>query len=207
MHARHLIAVEADTEEEAIAAAEEGLEGYGHGDVWDWKEVGGRWENTLPNGKNVMCYTEDKQAFLYAVGRSLLTRRDEWLRLRNLLIGERLTASDMEDIGFFGEPLDTEDKAEWAERMTEENNKIAASFRRAIALDHPPCWQDAEAEGVDSMLGHYLYKFGKHTAGYYAHDSYFFDVAWGGPEGRDLYKRCGGSDQGRQWIVVMDLHN
>ncbi len=36
MHLLHSIAVEAENAEEAIRAAEDAIEGYGDGAVWDW---------------------------------------------------------------------------------------------------------------------------------------------------------------------------
>lgn len=47
MHKGVILLVQADDRDGAIGEAEQFLEQYGNGDVWDWYVVGGRWSGTL----------------------------------------------------------------------------------------------------------------------------------------------------------------
>ena len=47
MHKGVILLVKADDRDGAIGEAEQFLEPYGDGDVWDWYVVGGRWSGTL----------------------------------------------------------------------------------------------------------------------------------------------------------------
>lgn len=49
MHKGVILLTKAKNREEAKAKAEEFLEPYGDGDVWDWYVIGGRWSGTLDN--------------------------------------------------------------------------------------------------------------------------------------------------------------
>lgn len=47
MHKGVILLTQASDREEAIDNVETFLEQYGDGDVWDWYQIGGRWQNTL----------------------------------------------------------------------------------------------------------------------------------------------------------------
>lgn len=47
MHKGVILLTEAENREEAKEKVEEFLEQYGDGDVWDWYDIGNRWNNTL----------------------------------------------------------------------------------------------------------------------------------------------------------------
>lgn len=47
MHKGVILLTQASDRDEAISNVEEFLEQYGDGDVWDWYQIGGRWQNTL----------------------------------------------------------------------------------------------------------------------------------------------------------------
>ena len=64
MHTNHLILVEAGDWKEAISLAEEHLEHYGDSKVWDWYEIGGRWnwsKNERDKKANTLCVGKDKK--------------------------------------------------------------------------------------------------------------------------------------------------
>ena len=86
MHYIHLIAVEADNSEEAIKKAEQALIPYGDGDVWDYYEVGGRWNGEL-EGKDTLCYSENSDAFVKHLDKCKERRNQELTNILNLLKG------------------------------------------------------------------------------------------------------------------------
>lgn len=47
MHKGVILLVKASDRDEAIEKVNDFMEPYGNGDVWDWFEIGGRWNNTL----------------------------------------------------------------------------------------------------------------------------------------------------------------
>jgi hypothetical protein len=206
MHVVHLIAVVADCEEDAIAAAEQAIEGYGNGDVWDWFEVGGRWDGLL-NDKNALCYLESPDAFREAVANALKYRNNEFCNLRDKIAGTQITAEDIDDTNGFGLPIDPEKKAEVAENLNKSNKESKFAFDKlmeAKSLEHYHARQDL---GFNAhMVGYYLRKLGTLAADYYCFDSYFYDGDYGSTSPDNLWERCG-NDPGQQWLVVVDLHN
>ena len=63
MHYLHIISVQADSSEDAVEAAEEALEPYGDGAVWDWYTVGGRWKGFF-NEENTLNFAKDPELFI-----------------------------------------------------------------------------------------------------------------------------------------------
>lgn len=59
MHKGVILLVKASDKEEALSEVESFLEPYGEGFVWDWYQIGGRWNNTLApkdkQGNNNYC--------------------------------------------------------------------------------------------------------------------------------------------------------
>lgn len=47
MHKGVILLVKATDKDEAIEKVNDFMEPYGNGDVWDWFQIGGRWNNTL----------------------------------------------------------------------------------------------------------------------------------------------------------------
>lgn len=205
MHVRHLIAVEADSEEDVEAVVEDALSGYGNGDVWDWYEIGGRWPDTLPNGKNFMCCAENPVQFMEAVAKSLSSRWRDWQELRDKLIGSPVPPEKVNDYSWW--PVEEGELEGAAERISESNRETAEQFTQLLKGERPPLWQELLPRGTGAgLLGHYLYKFGKLTAGYYCFDSYFYDGESGSVDVPYLWERCGEAPE-RQWLAVVDLHN
>lgn len=206
MHAVHLIAVVADNEEDAITAAESAIEGYGNGDVWDWFEVGGRWDGLLKD-KNTLCYLEDPDEFRRAVTKALDYRNREFTNLRDRIVGKVLTAEDIGDTTDFGLPVDQDKKAEVAENISKSNKEVKFAFDKlmdAKSLEMYHARMDLSFNG--HMVGYYLRKLGTLVADYYCFDSFFYDGEYGSTTPGDMWTRCG-DDPGRQWLVVVDLHN
>jgi hypothetical protein len=200
-----VIAVEADTEEEAIEAAESAIDGYGEGDVWDWHEVGGRWDGHLA-GKNVVCYAHDKPSFIAGVSRALESRNSEFRNLRDKLAGTVVTAEESDDHNHFGFPI--KDPVGHAQRITESNLQGKAAFDKLMACETIEEYDAQHQKGDAShfMLGYYLRKLGTLVSDSYCFDAMFWDGAYGSSQTEDLWERCE-KDPERQWLVVMDLHN
>ena len=47
MHKGIILLVKTKNKEDVLSLVEQFLEPYGNGDVWDWYQIGGRWNNTL----------------------------------------------------------------------------------------------------------------------------------------------------------------
>jgi hypothetical protein len=179
MHYIHLIAVEADNSEEAIKKAEQALSPYGDGDVWDYYEVGGRWNGEL-EGKDALCYSENSDAFVKHLDKCKERRNQELTNILNLLKG-------------------VEDQ-DGEEGNTEYRKQIAADFKKIMDLTEVP-----ENFGV-GMAGYYLYKIGMLLSDIYHGQSYFFDAVLEVPNLVNVLTRCEKSPE-RQWLVAVDLHN
>jgi hypothetical protein len=193
-----VIAVEAVDEYSAKAAVETFLEGYGDGRVWDWYEVGGRWDNSLPNGRNYLRYSDDAAAFKKAVQQCLLSRNAEFRELRDLVTGKEVGPEDVADY-VYGLPVG-DDKENAARQQTKRNQEYSEQLKQLLEEDSLP-------EEFDShMVGYQLQKLGQLIAGSYIFESYFADGAEYSTGTDGLWKRCE-ADASLQWLVVVDLHN
>ena len=180
MHYIHLIAVEADNSEEAIKKAEQALSPYGGGDVWDYYEVGGRWNGEL-EGKNTLCYSENSDAFVKHLDSMKGFRNFQLTKDLNLLKGVEDEDNDVIN--------------------TDYRKQIADDFQKIMDLTEVP-----EKFGSVGMAGYYLYKIGMLISDIYHEQSHFFDAVWGVPNFENVLTRCEKSPE-RQWLVVVDLHN
>ena len=120
MHAAHIIAVEADNADEAMAAVEHALSPYGDGQVWDWFSIGGRWEGSL-EGSNVLQCSANPQAFRAAVEEAIQCREAAFRRVQDKVVGRTVTPADLPD-AVFGIPVG--DKKSAAENVSQDNKKM-----------------------------------------------------------------------------------
>ncbi len=214
-HYMHIIAVVAEDEEDAIAAADFGISHYGEGDVWDCYEVGGRWDGYIgavdgQPGRNAFCYVTDPEIFNQTVEAARANQYSEIQRYLDLLNGT--PATDVQD--FMGIAVG----AAGRERMNEHNRQSGEEFRRILAMTpaelvdyhigpgRPGGGQFSEACGPDWQVLYAMRQFSQLVGGQYITCSYFFDAEEGCTAFRYLEQRII-DDPGDQWLVVMDLHN
>ena len=196
MHFPHLIAAEADDASEAVEMAEYAIEGYGNGNVWDWYEVGGRWNGEL-EGNNTLCYSENSESFTKHIDRCKESRKRELFSILDKLNGTQIGPDDVQDKFGLGIP----DPEESANRINEDNKKCAAEFQEILKLKDLP-----SSDITFSLIGHYIYKLGSLISDYYTADSYFYDAAYGSASFEAIMERCK-EEPSRQWLVLIDMHN
>ena len=196
MHILHYIAVEAENAQDAIYDAEAALESYGDGQVWDWYQVGGRWDGVLA-GDNVLQFSSNPSEFRKALADAKASRLEQFTSNLAKLNGTRVTAGDVSDY-FMGLPVT--EKSEVAERQTIRNREVSAEFQSLLQLKELP-----EARSL-STLGYYLRLISDELLDYYPFASLFFDyVGYRSTMGPTL-ERCE-TNPDNQWIVAVDLHN
>lgn len=205
MHIVHLIAVEADDDDEAIEAAEAGIEDYGNGDVWDWYQIGGRWEGHL-DGENTCCAAKKPQIFTAALDSVAKAQERHFKELQDRFTGRQIVIKDVPDYAL-GFPIS--DKKGCAERISESNVSMKKTFDMMLGAKDLKTWKFlAQGQGADGyMLGYYLRQLAKACSGdSYHFDAYFWDTleytSW-----VDATRQRAATNPERQWLVTVDLHN
>jgi hypothetical protein len=205
MHVIHLIAVEAEDEEEAVDTAESALGPYGDGDVWDWYAVGGRWDGYL-GGENACCYGKNPAVFLSALQKAEEFQNADFREMRDHLTGRRVPAREVGN-SVIGIPIGPDHKAEVAERISARNaqsKEVFGYLKKAktlmefdiLAKDNPETF----------LFGWYLKRLGQHLMGNYHFESYFLDTVEHTTRFGPLRQRTA-DDPMHQWLVAVDLHN
>ena len=218
MHILHIVASEGESATDAQAAAEEGIGHYGNGDVWDWYEVGGRWdgfigatgeteEDYVP-GVNQLCYAENPELFNETIDTSINGRNAYLLDALRAIRGDVVAPESVPD-HFMGIPVvgvgSPKGKEGIAKRLSEKNAEYGAEWQALLA-----CNTAAELGKISGLGPHYVfykvYKLMKGVMGHYDFDSRFYDTA-SGSTGRSYVDERKGCDPNKQWITVFDLHN
>jgi len=201
MHTVHFIAVEAETEEEAIMAAEGALEPYGDGQCWDWYAIGGRWDGIL-GGKNVLKYEDDPELWNKTIEQAYERMDASYKDCRDKVMGNAIHAEDVDDTGPLGFPV--QDKEEYAKRVTESNKNFGMAFSRLMEWERVP--RDIQSLGDESMAAYYMKNLCDLAMGRYTFDTPLLDgqehCCW--RTGIDT--RCE-EKPSQQWLVAVDLHN
>lgn len=210
MHVVHLIAAEGDSIDDAQACAEQGIESYGNGDVWDWYVLGGRWSGYFGEQyDDVLNFLEDPALFKKSVDDAIANRNRFFSEEMRHLSGRPHTSPDEFDDSVLGLPIN--DKQAYMERRNEGYAKEAVCFKKLLECDtieeyHSWC-STMEKEGIyGRLLGHRIYKVGKLVAGYYNFDSMFYDSVAGDCGTEYLWERCE-KEPSLQYLFVFDLHN
>jgi hypothetical protein len=94
MHSGILLAIEADSKEEAVEKIAFFNE---HNASWsDWNEHGGRWEDEIPN--SVLCYSDDPTLFVNAVSKFQRftdeTRERYLIEIGDVTVAELVTSEE-----------------------------------------------------------------------------------------------------------------
>jgi hypothetical protein len=184
MHYLHLIAVEVDNHEEAVAEAESAVEPFGDGRVWDWYEVGGRWEGYF-DGKDSVCCGNDPDQFQKALEWIEQTDAQECGRLVDELAGNKVAADEVPDY-YLGIPV--QDKEGYAQR-TSEDNCNQANVLRKLLKEGVPALDDRER----LRIGVTLYDLGGRLLDRYTSDSHYYDaVGWSSDTRWGRWRRIAG---------------
>ena len=197
MHIAHLIAVEAESVDDAIMDADHALNPYGVGQVWDWYCVGGRWGGTLEGG-NVLRYSDNPEAFKKSVEDMLRFRNETFMELQAKLTGRTISPEDVRDY-VLGFPV--KDREGAAERMTASNQDTRRAFGRLLEASSLK-----DAQSMDLLASYYLSQFSRLVMGTYMFDSRFYDGVSCTTSDEDLWDRCEEEPE-MQWLVLVDLHN
>tara|TARA_B100000131_G_scaffold221323_1_gene212833 strand:- start:23881 stop:24489 length:609 start_codon:yes stop_codon:yes gene_type:complete len=202
MHTLHIIAVVAEDEEDAILAAESALEPYGQGRVWDWFDVGGRWNGAL-GGKNTLRYSDNPELWGATID-AVFERMDRTFNdLKDRITGRHISLEDVSDTdNVFGLPIS--DKEAYVARNNEMNDKYADAFKRVMAMERVP--RTPDALGDKSMAAWTMEQLCRIVKGDYTYDTPFLDGEEGGVWRNGVDARCKEEPE-MQWLVAVDLHN
>ena len=94
MHKGVILLVKASDKEEALSEVESFLELYGEGDVWDWYQMGGRWNNTLA--------PKDKLDLFREKCKGILTREEYGITQNEINSKQELLQKAWEECGLEG---------------------------------------------------------------------------------------------------------
>ena len=200
MHTMHLIAIEAESPEEAVSGAEEAIEEYGEGDVWDWREVGGRWKGQLA-GSNVLAYADNPEEFQSQLDKVRSRRLQEMQFLAQKF--------SREVVSMESQAKHSLNPSLYAPTHKRRSVIVSEVLQKILSMDKtlPEGFVDGEETDIDThMAGYYMRKLGSLIADYYITDSGFYDATGCSPAFNDVGKRCK-ENPSRQYLVVMDLHN
>jgi len=206
MHALHLIAVEADSHEEAEEEVDTALRHYGDGDVWDYYVIGGGWKGIFGDeNKYSLCFSEDPEAFRKSIESTRKWQDKDFKELVDKITGRQITETDVGDT-IFGMAIT--DKKGAAERMSEFNRQTHELFLELQTFDRLPDENTTDSfQSGFGMVGYYLLRLGKILCGRYTFESHFFDAIEGDPRTHAVLERCESGDGDRQYLVAVDLHN
>lgn len=200
MHFVHMLAIEADDKDHAREQVDTFLAEYGDGKVWDWYEIGGRWDGAL-DGENILRYSDKPEVFKTAVEDAIKSIDKEFRGLIRKMTGKKTTAAECE-AAMPIEVADLTERRRAAERTAEMVSKYDADISKNLA-------EVAETEDrtrIEPMAAYYLHKISNILSNDYGSDSYFFDIERFSHDPSDLYARIE-SDPEHQFLVVVDLHN
>jgi len=192
VHVHHLLAVQADSPEEAVTVAETFLSGY-EDRVWDWYEIGGRWSGALDGG-DLFCAKDQGVKFVEFIDAAIDGRRREIANLRRYIIGMK-DEEEVHDTLGLGLALDEQAQA----RTREMYNKSAKMFDELMRADDPD-------DRRFSLIGWHLRTLGGLVSDTYCFDSMFFDAEEYTGRKDSVVDRMIASPE-RQWLVSVDLHN
>jgi hypothetical protein len=214
MHYYHIISVQAETKEEAESATALALDPYGDGQVWDWYEIGGRWdgvlgatgatEETTVEGTNALSYADNPELFVKTLDDIEAAHSGRVKEILAELNGDYIRT---EDVGPSMLGLPIPDRAATALRISKHNRAMSLAFKKILSMKTVPDGPlDGEAFGVAAMMVYKLRQLCDFLAGQYTSNSHFYDYANYSTHTSYLRGRIeeGGTSE---WLVVVDLHN
>lgn len=198
MHFLSILAVEADTTDQAIEHAAAFLSEY-EGSAYDYYVVGGRWSG-LAGGDDVVCAGARRGVFDDVVRRGLAAHAEEYHRIRQQLAGPDARIVVTDPLGL-GSDDDEAAAAAFEARVWAGYTEQSEALRSVL--------HDAQVH-TDSrelgLLGWHLIRFGQLLVGGFDSTSYFYDTVERSHHASALYERVAVQPD-RQWLVVVDMHN
>ena len=76
MHKGVILLCKAEDKHDAISQVNDFMEPYGEGDVWDWFQIGGRWNNALAPKDKLAEWSKKADALLKKDGREWVSQQD-----------------------------------------------------------------------------------------------------------------------------------
>lgn len=204
MHKGVILLTKASDREEALNKVVEFLEPYGDGDVWDWYQIGGRWQNTLAPAELKKQWYEKIKTYL---------KMDEWgVSTQEIKKHATKLQKDWEELGLHGTnpyadhyslggdgnyydavPLvyciDT--VKEWVKDVDSEKAEIWEKMTVAKA---------EAADGKYDMTGYYAGIYRDLSYGNFSFECNVFDIDGYDAESIPI-------DVDGWWAVMVDMHN
>lgn len=197
MHFNHILAVVAADENEARDVAGQFLDSYGDGKVWDWYEVGGRWQGSL-DGADILKYSDKPEVFKAAVEGAVKGIDREFRSGIRKMTGRVTTAEEIGELEFLGELTSEEQRKGIAERTTQYDQAISKNLAEVAT--------EEDRNRVDMMAAYYLQKVANILTREYTSDAYFYDTDAYTTDPKYVFERCE-KDPDHQFLVSVDLHN
>lgn len=213
MHSLHIIASVGETKEDAYFAAEQGLAPYGEGRVWDWHEMGGRWEDHIGAscsiegepipGVTQLCYSENPELFDKTINDEIAIRNSDILETFQCIRGD---AVSVEEVPVQYEGIPVQDREETARRVSTQNAAHKENWDALLACQTSAELDALLAAGPYCMTTYRLYRALTLLTDQYCFNSRFYDMDdYTGQ--RWAVDNRKGINPDQQWITVFDLHN
>jgi hypothetical protein len=213
MHTMHIIASVGETKEDAYFAAEQGLACYGDGRVWDWYEMGGRWDSEIGSsctiegepipGVNQLCYSDDPGTFNQTINDAIDLRNGGILEVFQCLRGDTVSVEEV-PVQFAGVPVADREGA--ALRISENNARDKKGWNALLACSTTDELEQHLCGNEFCLTTYKAYKALMLLVDQYCFDSIFYDMEAHTGRRRSVDDRKG-CDPDHQWITVFDLHN
>lgn len=198
MHYVSFLAVEADNQEQALAAAHAFMEGY-ENHAYDWYVVGGRWSGAC-GGSDLVCAGDSRSIFDEVVERAVRARDQSFNEARQHLFGPDPRVEFSSGHGEDGE--DDSHRENMMERIWGAYRETSNHFTKIINGTSVPELRTGEV----NMIGYYLRRLSEAIDGSFGTHSYFYDTVAYSNGVAALYDRVA-ENPDKQWIVTLDLHN
>lgn len=207
MHKGVILLIAVESKDDALEEVEGFLERYGDGNVWDWYQIGGRWNNTF-------APKELKDKFDQKVNSEILVKLEgkPWISQQQIDDNQELLQSTWEELGLLGNNpycnhyhlpnegniYDVVKLASCVETVKEwirDSNKEAEELFKKIVKS-----REKAKEGEYDMSGYYAKQYSDIIGGYFSFETNVYNISTGEaellPEDIDNY-----------YAVMVDMHN
>jgi hypothetical protein len=207
MHKGVILLVAAKSKDNALEEVKKFLEQYGDGDVWDWYQIGGRWND-------ILAPKELKDKFYQKVDSEILIKQEgnPWISQQQVDDNQELLQSTWEELGLLGNNpycnhyhLPDEGNAydimkltsciETVKEWIKDTNKEAEELFEKIVKS-----REEAKEGKYDMSGYYAKQYSNIIGGYFSFETNVYNISTGEaetiPKAIDDY-----------YAVMVDMHN
>jgi hypothetical protein len=209
MHVVHLLAVTAESAEDAIKIVDSNLGATEEGSTWwDWYEIGGRWDGFLgefsEGATNVLCCT-DKEGARKALEWVARSQNYAWREVRDLMTGRQVSPDEAPEY-IFGIPTGSspEQRQHWADRTSEQNAESKELLDQMLASDEVP--NPGWGGGVGWLVPWRIKQGMKLAQGEWYSDSHFWDVEAYTARPDEVLDGLDDGTADSTYLVVVDFH-